>query len=259
MTKPTQLSAIILDDEKYAVTNLKNLIRSYCPHIHVIDTANSAEMAVAKINALQPDIVFLDVNMPGDDGFSILPRLTNLPFLVFVTAHQQHALRALKVNAVDFLLKPIDITELAATEKKLLQLQQLKSELSEGYSKAIGNLFTMLNKPESISKIALHSNSGYEVFDINNILYLSGDDNYTVFHIDQQKERVVSKTLKEYDEMLRDNQFMRIHKSTLINLTHIKKIIRTESMEVEMQNGAVLSVSRRKMKDLIAWAKTVSL
>ncbi|MES2560820.1 MAG: LytTR family DNA-binding domain-containing protein [Bacteroidota bacterium] len=259
MILPTQLSAIILDDEKYAITNLRNLIRSYCPHIKVIDTAGSAESAVLKINALQPDVVFLDVNMPGNDGFSILPKLTNLPFLVFVTAHQQHALRALKVNAVDFLLKPIDINELTATEQKLLQLRLLKNELSDGYGKAIGNLFTMLSKPESVTKIALHSTSGYEVFDIHNILYLSGDDNYTVFHIDQQKERVVSKTLKEYDEMLHDNQFMRIHKSTLINLTHVKKIMRTENMEVEMQNGAVLSVSRRKMKDLIAWAKTVSL
>lgn len=249
------LTAILVDDEPFAIANLKHLLREYCSQIQVIETVNHADSAIERINTLQPDIVFLDVNMPGKDGFTILSQLIHKPLIVFVTAHQQHAIQALKVNAVDFLLKPIDIQELIETETRLLQLHQVKQELNSDYYKIIGNLFSMLKNPESVKNIALYSSSGYELFQHDEILYLNGMDNYTRFHFQHHKEIIVPKTLKEYDELLSSNGFMRIHKSYLVNLSHVKHILKGENMEIEMSNGDHLIVARRKMKELTDWVR----
>ena len=183
----TRLSAIVIDDEVFAVSNLCNLLSSFCHFIHVIGTASNATEAISKINTLKPDIVFLDVNMPNQSGFDILESLNQLPLVVFVTAHEQYALRAMKVCAVDFLLKPIDINELIETENKLLQLHSIKAQVRDDYKIVLRNLTGMLNKPEGIKKITLASNNGYEIIDIEHIIYLSGEDNYTTFYFTNRK------------------------------------------------------------------------
>lgn len=249
------LTAILVDDESHAIANLQHILQAYCTQIQVIATANNADLAIEQINSRKPDVVFLDVNMPGKDGFSILNRLVHKPFIVFVTAHQQHAIQALKMNAVDFLLKPIDIQELAETEKRLLQLQLVKQELNDDYYKIIGNLFTMLSRPGSVKTIALYTSSGYELFQYDDIVYLNGVDNYTRFHFRNRKEIIVPKTLKEYEEMLQNEGFMRIHKSFLVNLTHVKQIAKTDNLEIEMSNGDRLNVARRKAKEITDWVK----
>lgn len=254
MDKST-LSAILVDDEKYALTNLSNLIVTYCPFINVIDTANNVETALQKINTLKPDVIFLDVNMPQQNGFDMLSQLNHLPLVVFVTAHEQYALRAMKACAVDFLLKPIDIAELVETEVKLLQHHAIKPEIRENYRTVLNNLTDMLAKPGSVRKITLPSVNGFDILNVDDIVYLSGEDNYTSFHFFNQKELMSAKTLKEYEEMLEHYGFMRIHKSTLINLSHIKKIIQKDAVEVQMKDGTMLHVSRRKATDILEWAK----
>ncbi|MBC7382857.1 MAG: response regulator transcription factor [Bacteroidia bacterium] len=254
MHNPT-LSAIIVDDELFAVANLSNLLTSYCPTIKISDTARCGATAIQKINSQRPDVVFMDVNMPQQNGFDVLAHLQHLPSIVFVTAHEEHALRAMKVCAVDFLLKPIDVNELVQTEIKLLQLHAIKPEIRENYRMVLRNLTAMLDKPGSIRKITLPGNNGYEILELDELIYLTGEDNYTSFHFMNQRQKMVAKTLKDYEEMLEHFGFMRIHKSTLINLSHVKKVLRSESMEVQMSNGDHLNVSRRRMPELQQWAK----
>jgi two-component system LytT family response regulator len=249
------LSAIIVDDENFAVINLSNLLGSYCGSIKISGTANNANDAISMINSLKPDVVFLDINMPEKSGFDILNHLTHIPLIVFVTAYEKYALRALKVCAVDFLLKPIDIDELMQTETKLLHINSVKQEVGENYGHVLKNLADTLQTRGSIKKITLLGTRGYEILEIDDILYLTGQVNYTSFHFQNQKEIMVSKTLKEYEEMLEPYGFMRIHKSTLVNLSHIRNVNRKENMEVIMTNGQTLHVSRRRVPDLIEWTK----
>lgn len=251
-----RLSAIVVDDEIFAVSNLCNLLTNYCHFINVIGTASNGTEAITKINNLKPDIVFLDVNMPKQSGFDILELLNQLPLVVFVTAHEQYALKAMKVCAVDFLLKPIDINELIQTETKLLQLHSIKSKLREDYRIVLRNLTGMLDKPESVRKITLANTNGYDIIEIDNIIYLSGDDNYTTFYFTNRKSILIAKTLKEYEEMLAHFGFMRIHKSTLLNLAHVKKLVRGDTLSALMSNEEILHISRRKMPEVLDWAKT---
>jgi two-component system LytT family response regulator len=249
------LTAVIVDDENFAVKNLSNLITSYCSSIKITDTANNAEAAIQKINSLKPNVVFMDINMPEKSGFDILNHLIHIPLVVFVTAHEKYALRAMKVCAVDFLLKPIDITELIQTETKLIEVHSIKTEISENYGHVLRNLTEMLHNRGNVKKVTILGTKGYEILETDDILYLTGEDNYTSFHFLKQKEIMVSKTLKDYEEMLDHFGFMRIHKSTLVNLAHVKKVIRKENVEVLMSNGVVLSVSRRRVPELLEWTK----
>jgi two-component system LytT family response regulator len=144
---------------------------------------------------------------------------------------------------------------LVQTEKKLLNLQRIKAKIGRNYQESLFNLASLIKSPGSLNKITLPGNNGYEIFDISNIVYINGEDNYSTFHFNSQKSLVVAKTLKEYDELLSPNGFMRIHKSTLINLAYLQTIKRTESMEVVLKNGTHVMVSRRRMPELMDWAK----
>lgn len=249
------LSVMLVDDESHAIANLSSLISSYCPSLRIIGSSTCVAEGISIVNSLMPDVLFLDVNMPKQSGFELLNNLTHLPSVVFVTAHEQHALRAMKVCAVDFLLKPISIQELIQTEIKLLQIHEIKPEIRKNYSMVLRNLSAFMDKPNSVRKITLYGNNGYEIFEMDDILYLSGEDNYTSFHFLKHKEILVCKTLKEYEEILEPFGFMRIHKSTVANLFHIKKILRNENLNIILTNGIQLHVSRRKALDLLEWSK----
>jgi len=250
------LSVLLVDDERLAIANLTSMIKNYCNSMRIIDTASSVEEGIQKTNNLKPDVIFLDVNMPRQNGFDLLNYITHIPSVVFVTAHEQYALRAMKVCAVDYLMKPIVISELKQTQVKLLQIHSIKTEIRKNYNQVLRNLSSIIDKPGSIKKISLYGNNGYEIFEINDILYLSGHDNYTTFHFLNQKGIMVSRTLKDYEEILEPSGFMRIHKSTLINLFHVKKILRNENLDVVLTNGVHLRVSRRRMTDLLEWRRS---
>ncbi len=249
------LSALLIDDENLAIANLSSMIGSYCPALNIIGSASSVAEASIKVETLKPDVIFLDVNMPKQNGFELLNQLTHIPSVVFVTAHEKYALQAMKVCAVDFLLKPISIDELKLAQTKLLQIHALKPEIRKNYNQVLRNLSALMDKPGSINKITLYGNKGYEIFDIDEILYLSGDDNYTTFHFLKHPVVMVTKTLKEYEEILEPIGFMRIHKSTLVNQIHIKKLIQSESTEVQMSDGKLLNVSRRRLPEVLEWIK----
>jgi len=256
MQQKNYLSAIIVDDELNAITNFKKLLGIYCPSIKIIDTATGAESAALLINSSKPDVVFLDIAMPKKNGFDLLNMLSFMPLVVFVTAYEKYALNALKASAVDFLLKPVDITELKQVEQKLLQIHAFrKNTENETYTAIMGNLVTMLRHPGTIKKITLHDANGYNIIDLEDVICLEGDDNYTSFYLVKQQKVVVSKTLKEYEGLLGDVGFFRIHKSSIINLYHLKNISRENGIDAVMSDGRTLSVSRRRSNELLDKAK----
>lgn len=256
MPKDKYLEAIIVDDELNAIANLKKLLGNYCPSIKIIDTAVGAESAAVLINDLKPDVVFLDIAMPRKNGFELLNMLTYMPLIVFVTAYEKYALNAIKASAVDFILKPVDINELIKAEEKLLLIRAIREKnTTEDYTAVVGNLVHMLSNPGTIRKITLPDTYGYNIVDLEDILYLEGADNYTSFYLVNKKKIIVSKTLKEYEGFLSDLGFFRIHKSSIINLQHLKNINRENSIDVIMSDGHRLTVSRRRSAELLDKAK----
>jgi two-component system LytT family response regulator len=251
-----KLTAIIVDDETKAISNLKKLLGLYCGSIQVVDTAVGSEPAISLINTIKPDVVFLDIAMPRRNGFEMLHMLDIIPLIVFVTAHEKYALNAIKISAVDYLLKPVDIKDLINMEKKLLEIHAiLKDNFKETYRSVVGGLVSLMRVPEAVKKITLYNTQGYHIVDIDEILYLDGDDNYTSFHLDTKKKFVVSKTLKEYENLLSHMGFLRIHKSSIINLLHLKNISRENGVHVVMSDGRTISVSRRRAGELLDKAK----
>lgn len=250
-----KLSAILVDDEKHSLSNLSFLIKGNCRLIEVIDTANDSLLAIQKINHLKPEVVFLDINMPNHSGFQIIEQLSYIPLVVFVTAHEKYALQAFKSCALDFLLKPIDIRELVETEKKIYQLFQIKTQLNLSYKESLNSLGLLINQQFPIKKLTLPGINGHEIIDIDSIIYIHGENNYSFFHLDPPKNLVVAKTLKEYEELLSPNGFIRIHKSYIINLSYLKTIKKLDVPEVILRNGDCLPISRRRMPELLEWVK----
>lgn len=251
------LKSVIVDDEASARQNLKLLLIRYCPSIHVIDMASSADSASSIINQIKPDVLFLDIAMPQKSGFELLNMLSFLPSIVFVTAHERFALRALKACAVDFLLKPVDVNELIAVEKKLHHIHTAMQEIKmkEDYKQVVQNLVHMFRSQEAVKKVTLHHSTGLDIIDVDNIVFLEGENNYTTFNIQSQRKITVSKTLKEYEEILTESGFMRIHKSSMINLRHLKNMSVRNGVEAIMSDESVLPVSRRRATEFVDKAK----
>jgi two-component system LytT family response regulator len=256
MPEKTFLTAILVDDELKALENLKHLIGVYCPHIRVVNIAAGADSAAIIINEQKPDVLFLDIAMPKKNGFDLLNMLSFIPLVVFVTAYEKYALNAIKASAIDYLLKPIDINELKRVEEKLLKVHSLGfAKEGDSYSKVIGNFVNILNNSGTIQNITLPGNDGYNVVPIEDVLFLEGDNNYSTFHIHRKPKIVVSQTLKNYEELLLTSGFFRIHKSSIINLIHLKKIINGDEVFAVMADDSVLPVSRRRVAEFMKVAK----
>jgi two-component system LytT family response regulator len=249
------LSAILIDDEPLAIENLSALIKNYCPSIEIIDIANNVEVAIKKIEELKPEVIFLDVHLNDKIGFSVLEALTHIPFVVVVTAFEQYSLRALKMSAVDYLLKPIDIKELELTEKKLLALSAIKDQIGDNYKASIKGLPAWMVQKEKLNKITLPGAHGYEILPLNEVTHLQGSDNYSTFYMRCQKKYLVAKTLKEYDELLSQSGFMRVHKSYLVNIAYVDSLQKGEGAELYLKDGLSIPVSRRRINEVHHWIK----
>lgn len=256
MPEKKLLNAIIIDDEDKAIQNLSKLISTYCPFINVAHVAIGVDSAAMLINQNKPDVIFLDISMPKKSGFDLLHMLTYMPLVVFVTAYEKFALNAIRASAVDFLLKPVDVNDLIKVEEKLLLINSFrKTGQSRNYDMVVSNLVNMLRQPGTLTNITLADSNGYKIVAVDDILYLEGEDNYTYFHLNQRQKIVVSKTLKEYEDLLDESGFFRIHKSSIINLKHLKKVITDAGMSAVMQDDRVLPVSRRRSAEFIDKAK----
>lgn len=244
------MKAIIIDDELSGREVLKKLVQINCPGVNVVNTLNSLETGLHAIREDKPDLVFLDIQMPNGSGFDMLNQLDKIDFeIIFVTAHDSFAIRAFKYAAVDYLLKPIKVTELVQAVNKA------RERVTNNHS--MDNIRFMLDKVNPAkktflnSKILLPTLGGYNIIDVPDIAYCKSESNYTRFNFVDGKSLVVSKTLKEFESILLENNFFRIHRSYIINLNCIAKYNKGKGGEVVMKDGALLEVSREKKDDFL--------
>ncbi|MCG8332592.1 MAG: LytTR family DNA-binding domain-containing protein [Chitinophagales bacterium] len=240
------INAIIIDDEINAIKTLSNDLAKYCPDVHIIQKCKSAKDGLKAIKQLKPDLVFLDINMPWMSGIELLEVIEDITFdVIFTTAHDQYAVKAFKLSVTDYLLKPIDHQELiiavekVSTKKKHLsreQLVQLRNNMDT-------------NTP--LLRVGIPTPEGIDFISLQDILYCEAQSNYTYIHLTDDKHLISARTLKEFDQLLANDHFCRIHQSFLINLNHLKKYYRGDGGYVVMANQASLNVSRSKKEELL--------
>lgn len=237
-------TAAIVDDEALCREPLVELLRQRHPAIRIVGQATNVPEGVALVRSTKPDILFLDIEMGGMTGFDLLKAISPVqPQIIFTTAHEGYAVRAIRFNALDYLLKPIVATELDDAVNKAVR--------TIGTGKQ-NDLPALLGSVISDRQIALPISNGLVVIHLDDILYCTSDKNYTeVFVRGEKKPYVISKPLSDFDGFLRDQGFVRIHQSHLVNRKHIKRYIRGEGGELVMSDGANLPVSRRQKAELI--------
>lgn len=243
------ITCIIIDDEKPAREFLTKLINQYFGQkLVVLEAVESVEKGVEAINKMHPELIFLDIEMKGEDGFQLFKYFDNVFFdIIFTTAHKDYAIDAIKHAAIDYLLKPINFVDMNEAIKRL-ERKQTASTNQQRISALLENLNT---DSSQFNKIAIPTSTGYELEKVSNILYCEGFDNYAKIVTLQGKEIVITKTLKYLEETLPNNVFIRIHKSTLVNLNHVTSYSRVDGYSVTMANGKQLDVSFRKNENLI--------
>ena len=240
------IKAVIVDDEPFCCSSLVILLERYCPEVKVAGIYHSGDDALEAIPEQQPQIVFLDIEMPGMNGFELLEKLPEIRSeIIFTTSYDQYAIKAIRFSALDYLLKPIDKEDLQRAVQKVIQ--RLRYPLPQ----QLEILLQRVNLPVSLSqKIALPSMEGLQMVDVNSIISCASDSNYTVFFLKNKQKITVSRTLKETEEMLEEYSFLRVHHSHLINLNEVNKYVKGEGGYLLMSDGSAVDVSRSR-KDVL--------
>ncbi|GAA4279445.1 LytR/AlgR family response regulator transcription factor [Aquimarina mytili] len=236
------ITAIIVDDEKHCRETLQNLLHVYCKETTILEMANSVDDAKHKILQHKPDVVFLDIELGSGSGFDILTQIPTIHFeVIFTTAFEQYAIKAVKFSSLDYLLKPIDPEELKNAVKKA---QQKKDQSI--YKKQLETLIHNLKQQPKLHKICLSTADGFEFVDIEDILYCKANGSYTSFILKNKISLLVSKHLKEYENLLQEQRFMRTHNSYLVNLKEVKKFVKSDGGYIIMNNNDTIGVSKNK-------------
>lgn len=244
------INTIIVDDEQGAANSLRLMLSELNPPVNYLGMAHNALEAIKLIGRTQPQLVFLDINMPFYDGFDLLDHFdTPEFFVVFVTAHEEHAIKAIKHNAVDYLLKPIDPEELEFCVNKIRQFidtGKIPDHLKTGMARLKETTYT-----EADRKLAIPIRDGVVFINQEDIIRVEGEGSYSVFHTTGSYQYISSRNLKEFEDLLPDQLFFRIHKSHLINIKRVRKYLKTDGHYVEMEDGSILEVARRRKDDLL--------
>jgi len=241
------MRAIIVDDEPYCCEVLLTLLQTSCPQVQAVACYNSSIDALKAIPQQQPDIVFLDVEMPNLNGFQLLECLPAINFnLIFTTSYDQYALKAFRWSAIDYLLKPIDREELVKAVSKVVNRSQWPA------TQQLELLLEKWKQPGvAISKVALPTMEGLQMVAVDAIISCESDSNYTIFRLKDKQKMIVSRTLKEIEEMLQEYAFTRVHHSYLVNMNEINKYVKGEGGYLEMSDGSTIDVSRSKKEALL--------
>jgi two-component system, LytTR family, response regulator len=242
------INAIIVDDELKSRESLKILLEEFCDNVTVKALCQDVADAVQAIQQYKPDVVFLDIQLQRETGFDLLTQLGDFDFeVIFTTAYAEYAIKAFKFAAIDYLLKPIDIEELKRA------LSKVEKRRNDSISMRLQQLMQNLKNTSSENyKLALPTTDGLVFIKMQDILYCEASSNYTEITVMDGKKYIVSRTLKEYEDMLGEHNFYRIHNSYLINLNAIKKYVRGEGGYVIMANDKSLDVSKRKKEGFLA-------
>ena len=242
------IRCILIDDEKNALEMMEWLLKTYCPEVGITAMCNSSKEGIEAINKYRPDLVFLDIEMPNMNGFDMLEQFDKLFFdVVFCTAYDQFAIKAFKYSALNYLLKPVDPDDLKATIKRI---EERKTSPSREQFDLLLQTMKQANKTTP-QRIALTTGDGLIFVPTTDILYCEAESNYTNVFLTGGKKILVSKVLKDIDEVLNGPDFYRVHSSFLININHIKKLIRGDGGYIVMDNDAPVSISRSKRQEFM--------
>ncbi|MVM33080.1 response regulator [Spirosoma sp. HMF4905] len=252
-----QLRAVLIDDETNAREALTNLLRILCPEVEIVGEAKNADLGIELIKKEKPNLVFLDIQMPGKTGFDLLASFDKVDFgVIFTTAYQEFAIRAFRFSAIDYLLKPIDPDELQAAVEKFKsqiagvnpqQLQILQEHLDSTQSPRL-----VERKKNDNQRIALPTAEGIHFVQMTDIIQCESLGSYTKFHLVKGAPIVVSRLLKEYEEILDNYYFFRVHQSNIVNLEHIKRYVKGDGGQVWMSDNTEIEVSRRRKEEFLS-------
>lgn len=248
----SEIKAIIVDDEQHCIDALQTMLQKKCPEVTVIAGVNSVREAKVLIDEAQPDLVFLDVEMPYQNGFELLKLFDRISFdVIFTTAFEQYALKAIKFNALDYLLKPFSIQELQEAVQKCRDRKAAGRPKENGISPLDVFLANMKTLHQTHRKIALPTINGLVFMPVQNIVRCESTGNYTKIFFTDKKHLLVSRPLKEFEEMLSDMDFFRVHNSHLINLQQMQSYIQGEGGFALMTDGTQVEVSRRRKAEFL--------
>ncbi|MEF3079738.1 LytR/AlgR family response regulator transcription factor [Winogradskyella poriferorum] len=243
-----KLNAILVEDEETSRAILRNYLSKYCPNISIVGEASNVEEALVLIRNNDLDVVFLDVEMPYGNAFDLLDKVGHVDFeTIFVTAYNHYAIEALNAHASYYLMKPISIDELIKAVDYVTEIKSKEEALQDQ---------VLVPKTNAVNgKITLPQQDGFEVIETADIMYCKADDNYTEIYLNNNKKKLVSKTLKYIEESLKDGNFARVHKSYLVNVNEVVKYVKGKGGSVILSNGKEVMVSASKKAELLAYFK----
>ncbi|MCI5059196.1 MAG: LytTR family DNA-binding domain-containing protein [Flavobacteriales bacterium] len=235
------IKSIIVDDEEDALINLQNALIKYCPSVQIIASCKDIEEAYHSISTLKPDLVFLDIDLGSKTSFELLDLLKPIDFkVIFVTGHQDYAIKAFKYSAVDYILKPVSGIELMPIIEKIIQETEHRDKLNF--------LSEQLQQKSIPDRIALNTGKHVVFVELKDIEYLKADERYVLCHLNDGNKIHVNRSIREFEDLLPE-QFYRVHKSYMINLDFIVKLESREVAEVELKSGVVVPIAHKRKKD----------
>lgn len=242
-----RLKTILIDDELPSLQNLEQKLKEFCPDIEVIAIEQKPEEAIHLIEHHRPDVIFLDIEMPRINGFKLLEEIKEIDFdIVFTTAYNHYAIDAIRISAFDYLVKPIAVRDLQSCVDRLIRSQHKQTP------EKLDVLRQSLSDSRSQNdKITIVTNEGVDFYEINHIIRIESSSNYSKIFFKDGKSILVTKLLKDFEEILTPYRFYRIHNSHLINLSYIKKYLRGDGGQVIMQNDEIIDVARRKKEEFL--------
>jgi two-component system LytT family response regulator len=247
MIMKEQLTAILVDDEISTLENLQLKLQEFCPDVKIIATAETPEKAIELIQLYKPDVIFLDIEMPRMNGLRMLDELKQYKGeIIFTTAYAHYAIDAIRINAFDYLLKPVSIADLQNAVSRLLE-----KKLPETVKKMEILRKSLADIRSSEDKIAVPTSEGLQFLQINDIIHIESSSNYSKIIFKNGQTMLVTKLLKDFEDILAPYRFYRVHHSHLINLNCIAKYIRGQGGQVILQNGQSIDVSRRKKEEFL--------
>ena len=242
-----KIKAILIDDELNSLQNLQQKLEGFCPDVDIVAVSQKPEAGIVLIKQHQPDVVFLDIEMPRMSGFRMLEELGEYDFdIIFTTAYNHYSIDAIRISAFDYLVKPIGIEDLQnAVERLRKSLNKHTKEKLDILKQSFGDA------KSQDDKIAISTADGIEFIPIKNIIHIESRSNYSKIYLTDNKSMTVTKILKDFEEMLTPYNFYRVHNSHVINLNYIHKYIRSQGGQVQLQDGSLIDISRRKKDEFL--------
>ena len=242
------IKALIIDDDSISRMLLREILKKTITNVELLGEASSVEEGLALIEQKDPDVVFLDISMPDGTGFDLLDKLKKIDFkIIFITAYSEYAIKAFKYSAFDYLVKPINVEELAKAINRIPKTRKVESKIAVNALKA--NI--MASGDHGAKTIALPELNGFAIIDVDKIVRCEGLRNYTRIIFRDEAEKIVSRTLLEFENLLTPLGFIRIHRSHLVNLANVVRYIKAQGGLVELRTGELLKVSTKYKEDLL--------